>query len=114
MEPEKSFTTWTFDNACKDMEQNVLHKAEISVVADLATIDDSDLVIFGIFGSKSKTNDKSVPDPILSGTIKEWDDKYGAALSNLMTENYKSFKHGATVASASPILRIIPEGAKVS
>ena len=112
---EKTFVTWTFDNACKEMGCNVIHSADISVTENATAIDESDLIIFGVFAAPNEdkaSDDTTVPDPVLSGKAKEYDETFGGALSDLMVENYKKFKHGAAAGTATPTLRIVTAGAK--
>lgn len=124
MADKKSFETWTFDKPCDTMEFNVVSSASISISDDLSTIDDSDLVIVGIYGPKKdveeeddededEKDDKEVPEPTLVGKAKELDEQFGGALTDLMMENFKAFKHGAAAGSATPVLRIY-SGDKVS
>jgi hypothetical protein len=113
MTANEIFKTWTFDHACKEMGQNVLHRAIIRVTSDLDAIDDSDLIIFGVFGDEN-TASNTVPQPILTGQAKKWDEVCNGSISELMIECFDSLKHGATLGSASPLLRVVSTGSKVS
>jgi hypothetical protein len=108
----ENFKTWTFDQACKEMDQNVLHPANISVTSDLGATEDSDLIIFGVFGSEEVT-ESPVPQPVLTGQVKKWDEVCNGSISELMVECFDSLKHGATLGSASPTLRVVVAGSKV-
>ena len=117
---EAPFKTWTFDNACDEMEFNELSEATISITDDLSQLDDSDLVMFGIYGAEEKEdeeNDKddddAVPEPALVGEAKTIDEMFEGALTDLLMENYKAFKHGGSVGAVTPVLRIF-SGEKVS
>lgn len=107
---EAPFKTWTFDDACDTMEFNDVSSASISITDDLASTDDSDLVMFGIYGPEEKEDEKGdeeeTPAPILIGKAKEIDDLFEGALTDLLMENYKDFKHGSALGKVTPVLRI--------
>jgi len=116
MAEEAPFKTWTFDKACDTMEFNDVSSASIAITDDLKTIDDSDLVIIGVYGPKKDENedddeevkkgDEEVAKPTLVGKAKDLDDLLEGALTDLMEENFKDFKHGASAGKATPVLRI--------
>lgn len=110
---EAPFKTWTFDDACDTMEFNDVSSASISITDDLASTDDSDLVMFGIYGPEEKEDeegekgdDEETPAPVLIGKAKEIDDLFEGALTDLLMENYKDFKHGSALGKVTPVLRI--------
>lgn len=115
-EKEAPFKTWTFDKACDTMEMSEVSEATISITDDLKSIDDSDLVIIGVYGPKKdededekeedSKDEEEMPEPVLVGKAKELDDLLEGALTDLMEENYKEFKHGAAAGTATPVLRI--------
>jgi len=120
---ETPFTTWTFDEACETMEFNDVASASVSVTDDVSTIDDSDLIILGIYGpakdsdeeeeeGENGSDDGDAPEPTLVGKAKELDEQVGGALSELMIENYKVFKHGAKAGGKTPTLRVVSSGSK--
>ena len=108
------FKTWTFDKACDEMEFNKLSEATISITDDLSSLDDSDLVVFGIYGAEEKEEEEdAVPEPTLVGEAKASDEMFEGALTDLLMENYKAFKHGGSAGAETPVLRIV-SGKKVS
>ena len=50
MSSNTRFETWSFDKACMRMDENTLHTAGIVVAVDVGAVDNSDLIIFGIYG----------------------------------------------------------------
>ncbi len=114
------FKTWTFDKHCDSMDFTEISSASISITDDLATTDDSDLVMIGVYGPEKKEDeeeeekgdDEEVPAPELVGKAKDIDGLLEGALTDLMMENYKEFKHGAALGKVTPVLRIF-SGAKV-
>jgi hypothetical protein len=83
--------------------------------------DDADLVFVGVFSPKKEDKDdepddedadetEEEPTVSLVGGAKDLDDKLGGALSNLMVENAKAFKHGAKAGSTTPTLRVFSNG----
>jgi len=115
MAKEAPFKTWSFDKACDTMEFNDVSSASIAITDDLKTIDNSDLVIIGVYGPKkdeeedddeAKKEDEEVSQPTLVGKAKDLDDLLEGALTDLMEENFKDFKHGASAGKATPVLRI--------
>ena len=116
---KQPFTTWTFDEHCKEMEFSSVSSASMSISTDVSLADDADLVIVGVYGPKkndeeeaTKEDDTVVPEPTLSGMAKELDEKYGGALTDVMVENYKEFQHGAKAGGVTPTLRLVSEGGK--
>lgn len=111
------FKTWTFDKPCDTMEFNELSSISISISDDISTVDSSDLVVFGIYGPKKngdddeddvddeKNKDKTIPKPTLVGHLKKIDENSNGALTDLMMENHKEFKHGASVGTTTPVFR---------
>lgn len=114
MADEAAFKTWTFDKACDTMDFNEVSSTSISLTDDISSIDDSDLIIFGIYGpskddeddDEEKKVDEEIPEPVLVGKAKALDEQFEGALTDLMMENYKAFKHGAAAGTATPVLRI--------
>lgn len=127
---ERPFATWTFDNACDTMEFNRIAKASLAASADISIVDNSDLIVLGIYGPAKESSEneadegegegegdddaKEVPVPVLSGRVKELDEELGGAISEVLVENYKSFKHGGKACSATPTLRVPVSGSKVN
>jgi leucyl aminopeptidase len=115
---DQSFTTWSFDKACKTMAWTELAPASLSFSTDTADWEEgADLVVVGVFAPKKdeeEDEDESKKDEEptveLTGGAKALDEKLGGALSDLMLENAKEFKHGATAGSTTPTLRIIAGG----
>jgi leucyl aminopeptidase len=77
-----------------------------------------DLVVVGVFAPKKEEkdndDDKEEEDEeatvSLEGAAKELDEKLGGALSDIMLENAKNFKHGADAGSVTPTLRVYRDG----
>ena len=123
---ERPFKTWTFDNSCDTMEFNRLISATMSVGGDLSVVDDSDMVVLGIYGPPKESNDDddddeeeksendSVPEPSLTGKAKELDEELGGALTEILIENYKAFQHGGKAGSTTPVVRLASKDTKVS
>jgi leucyl aminopeptidase len=118
---KQPFTTWTFDEHCKEMEFSSVSSASMAVSTDTGSVDDTDLVIIGVYGLKKKEEEEdeekddeeaNVPEPILSGLAKELDEKYSGALTDIMMEQYKEFQHGAKAGGVTPTLRLVSEGGK--
>lgn len=105
MSTEKRVTTWTFDKPCLSMETNELHKAKLSVVAKADL--DADLVILGLFGPEESSSSSS--SSTLTGGVKDLDEQFGGALTDVIAENSKSFKDGSSVGSTTPTLRVVAE-----
>lgn len=117
------FKTWTFDKSCDTMEFNDVAAASISVSTDASSVDDSDLIILGVYGPKKDDtddededskddDDDDVPTPTLSGKAKELDESMDGALSDLLMEHFKDFKHGAKAGGTTPVVRIVSPGSK--
>lgn len=121
---ERPFKTWTFDDACDTMEFNRLISATMSVGGDLSTVDDSDLIVLGIYGPPKESDDDDneeeksdkadVPEPSLVGKVKELDEELGGALTEILMENYKAFQHGGKAGSTTPVVRLASKDTKVS
>ena len=120
----KPFPTWTYDKPCEIMEWTELASSTLTVTDSSDCLDEADLIIIGVTSppsekdgedneEESKEKDETPPEPVLSGKVKELDDTLGGALTEIMTENYKAFKHGATVASLTPSARLVTPGSKV-
>ena len=120
----KPFPTWTYDNPCETMEWTELAPTNLSVTDSSDCLDEADLIIIGVTSppsekddkdddKESKEKDETPPEPVLSAKVKELDDTLGGALAEIMVENYKTFKHGATVASLTPSARLVTPGSKV-
>ena len=113
----QSFETWSFDGPCTEMEWTELVSASLSVTADTNGWDDADLVIVGVFAPKQEDGDddgdekeEETSTVALSGGAKSLDEKLSGALSQIMLENAKEFKHGAEVGSSTATLRVVSNG----
>ena len=84
-------------------------------------VGEADLVMIGVFAPPAKAGDdddeaniekakEEKPSVLLSGIAREMDTTLGGALSNLMLENAKEFKHGTTAGSTTPTLRVFKDG----
>ncbi len=82
------------------MDQNVLHSASLSVTAEPAALEEADFIIFCIRGAD------------LSGNAKDFNDKCGGALGELLIEEdtAKAFKKAGSITDA---IRVASSG-KVS
>jgi len=75
-----------------------------------------DLVVVGVYALKKDDEtdedkkEEEEPTVSLEGAAKSLDEKLGGALSNLMLENAKAFKHGAEAGSMTPVLRMYSDG----
>jgi leucyl aminopeptidase len=114
---DQSFKTWSFDEACTTMAWTDVSEASLSVVSKSDNWEeDADLVVVGVFAPKkdeSEDKDKTEhedPTVELSGAAKDLDEKLGGALSNVMLENAKAFKNGASAGSVTPTLRLFKDG----
>ncbi len=125
---DQSFPTWSFDKPCGSMEWNDLVTATLSASTNTSSYQDSDLVIIGVYPPKKEdktegaaeeeeedeeADDKKTPDIQLVGLAKELDEKMGGALTELLVENHKAFKHGASAGSTTPTLRFANGSGKV-
>jgi hypothetical protein len=110
MSSNTRFETWSFDKACMRMDENTLHTAGIVVTVDVGAVDNSDLIIFGIYGITKDVVGDDVPEPFLSGKAKDFNETHGGVLSDMMIESYKTFKHGGAIGSTTPTLLVIPAG----
>ena len=112
--PDAPFTTWTFDKACDTMEFTDFLSASVSVTSDASSLNDSDLVILGVYGPE-ETEDENEDDeskkeeeeaaPILEGKLKELDEELDGALTDIMMENSKDFKNGSVLGATTPTIR---------
>lgn len=124
---EEVFPTWTFDNACTSaMESTPLSAATLSFTTDGSATSDADLLVIGIAAppkedtddddeeedKKKDEEDEEVPSPTLVGKAKELDEELGGALTDLLMEQYKDFKHGAKAGSTTSTLRIFDKEEK--
>lgn len=121
---DQSFKTWSFDEPCKTMAWTELSSATIVPAAKSDGWNgDADLVIVGVFAPKKdgdddeeeETDDKKEeeeeePATVLVAGAQEIDGELGGALTNLMVENAKEFKHGAKAGSKTPTLRLYTDG----
>eukprot|EP00560_Eucampia_antarctica_P007478 CAMPEP_0197827456 /NCGR_PEP_ID=MMETSP1437-20131217/4216_1 /TAXON_ID=49252 ORGANISM="Eucampia antarctica, Strain CCMP1452" /NCGR_SAMPLE_ID=MMETSP1437 /ASSEMBLY_ACC=CAM_ASM_001096 /LENGTH=618 /DNA_ID=CAMNT_0043428289 /DNA_START=71 /DNA_END=1927 /DNA_ORIENTATION=- len=126
MSKDESFPTWTFDKPCSTMEWSELTSASMSITSSSDSLDEADLVIIGVTTpvsendddeeddenakEKAKEKEKNPPEPILSAKNKELDDTLGGVLGEIMIENYKAFKHGASIGSMTPATRVVIPG----
>lgn len=115
---DQTFETWSFHEPCKTMAWTDISEASLSV-ADLSdNWDDADLVVIGVFAPKKEESEEDDEDDKkdedstaeLHGEAKAYDEKLGGALSNLMIENFKAFKNGASAGSVTPVLRVFKDG----
>ena len=118
---EAPFTTWTFDEPCDTMEFNRITTASMDATGEMSVVDDSDLVVIGIYGPAKKEDEENedekkddVPEPELDGKAKDLDEELGGAITEIMMENYKAFKHGGSAGGTTPTLRLASSGSKVS
>ncbi|CAJ1904234.1 unnamed protein product [Cylindrotheca closterium] len=114
---DQTFETWSFDEPCKTMSWTEISEASLSVAGLSDNWDDSDLVLIGVFAPKKEESDEDEDDKKeeeptveISGEAKAYDEKMGGALSNLMIENFKAFKNGASAGSVTPTLRVFADG----
>lgn len=115
---DQSFVTWSYDEACTTMSWTAMTEASLSASAFGANWDDdADLVIVGVFAAKKEEGEdddgeKGEEEPTieLTGAAKDLDEKVGGAISNIMTENSKAFKNGASAGSVTPALRVFKDG----
>jgi leucyl aminopeptidase len=111
---DQSFTAWSFDNHCKTMAWTDMVSASLSMTTNTDKWEeDADLVLVGVFAPKEEEDELKKDEEAkveLSGKAKELDDKLGGALSCVISENAKSFKHGAKAGSTTPTLRLFSEG----
>jgi len=106
------FTTWTYDKPCEEMSWTEPKSPSLlSVSSDASAADDFDLVIVGIFAPAKDDESKEELKPALAGAAADLDTSLGGALSSVMEENYKAFKHGASAGSVTPTIRIF-DGSK--
>ena len=59
---------------------------------------------------EEEDKEEEEPTVSLSGIAKEIDDGLGGALTELMKDNAKAFKHGAEAGSTTPTARVIADG----
>ena len=116
---DQSFETWKFDKPCQNMEWNKLVETELSVAAaDKAQVEAADLVVIGVYPPAKDENededeeDKEDEEPTvtLTGMAADIDKDLGGALSEVMKENAKAFKNGASAGSMTPTARVIMDG----
>lgn len=110
---DQSFKTWSYDSPCTTMAWNEMSSATLTVTDKTNDWDEqADLVLVGVFAPKKEENgndeseDEEEPTVSLEGAAKDLDEKLGGALSDLMLENAKTFKHGADAGSVTPTLRL--------
>lgn len=105
------------------MEWNEVVDTTLSVAAaDKSAVQDSDLIMVGVYApakdddedDDEEEKEEEEPEVSLSGMAKEIDDSLGGALSELMKDNAKEFKHGAQAGSTTPTARVISADGKVS
>jgi len=121
---DKSFPTWSFDKPCQSMEWTDMLTTKLTV-ASADTFEAGDLVLVGVYAPAKNDDDESNDDdkkkeeeeeeeeePViaLSGMAAELDKRLGGALTEVMTDNHKAFKHGATAGSTTPTVRIVVDG----
>jgi hypothetical protein len=115
----KAFPSWTFDKPSDTMEWNKFAGERISVQI---SSDDNfvgkgyDLVIIGVQPpAKAKgaeeageEEDDALISPIeLTGKAKEIDHAIGGGLSQILTEQAKTFKNGAKLGDSTSIVRVV-------
>ena len=109
---DQSFPTWSFDGPCPSMAWSQLVDAKIKMDD---SYDKAELVIVGVMAPPAEDDDDDdddadVPTMTLTGTAKEIDESLNGALSNLIEENNKTFKNGATAGTTTPTLRVMEGG----
>lgn len=101
-----------------DWNDIVPAKLEAQTGASANALDEADLVIVGIMAPPKEDADeedeesddddnKEEPLATLSGMAADVDEKLGGALTQLLTENNKTFKNGAKAGGMSPTLRTV-------
>ena len=111
--PDAPFTTWTFDKACDTMEFTDFLSASVSITSDASSLDDSDLVILGVYGPEetedenedNESKEEEAVAPALEGKLKELDEELDGALTEIMMENSKEFKNGSALGATTPTIR---------
>ena len=112
---DQSFPTWSFDKPCTSMEWNELVPATLTATADMSS--NSDLIIVGIYAPASNDeDDEDAPEApvVLQGAAKAIDETLGGILSEVINDNSKTFKAGASAGSMTPTVRVATPGGKVS
>jgi len=122
-EKTDKLTSWTFDEPCDIMGMNSMPTTTLSFSDESKLEDDTDLIILGVFAppesddkdddstSEKDEKDKTV-EPMLVGRVKELDEDFSGAITELMMDNYEAFKNGAKAGSLTPTLRSIIPGSK--
>jgi len=111
-----AFPSWSYDKPCDSMEWNPFAGDRISlqVTAEDADMESSDLVIVGIAPPPSDRKEEEeeeegeVATPIeLTGKAKEIDELTGGSLSQILSEQAKTFKNGAKLGDSTPLVRVV-------
>jgi len=124
---DQSFPTWSFDKPCTRMEWNDMVTATIRVTSDVASYQDSDLILVGIYAPPTpdaatkgdgeedpdEAEAKEPPPVVLTGVAKEIDDSLGGILTEVIHDNAKTFKAGAKAGTMTPTVRVATPGGKV-
>eukprot|EP00554_Chaetoceros_debilis_P013389 CAMPEP_0194122186 /NCGR_PEP_ID=MMETSP0150-20130528/49568_1 /TAXON_ID=122233 /ORGANISM="Chaetoceros debilis, Strain MM31A-1" /LENGTH=118 /DNA_ID=CAMNT_0038814913 /DNA_START=50 /DNA_END=402 /DNA_ORIENTATION=- len=109
-----SFPSWTFDKHCNFMECNEVGSISISISDDASAVEDADLIVLGIQGPKKEKDETNgnndIPATVLEGKTKELDEQFGGALTDLLNQHYKEFKHGGKASGTTPTLTIVANG----
>jgi hypothetical protein len=115
-----SFPSWTFDKPCTTIEWNELSSVSLSATTDISSLQDSELVVVGIFAPLPADDDDALEEgadpPVVSltGKAKELDDSIGGILTEVINDNSKTFKAGAKAGAMTPTIRVANIGEKVS
>lgn len=112
---DQSFPTWSFDKPCQTMEWTELVETTLAVAAaDKAAVAGSDLIMVGVYAPATDDDDEEVDDKeptvALTGMAADMDKDLGGALSDVMKDNHKDFKLGATAGSTTPTIRVVVDG----
>lgn len=113
-----AFPSWSFEKPCDTMEWNKFVGERISV--QVSSDDDfsgkgNDLVIVGVQppakakeGEEAEEEEEDVTTPIeLTGKAKEIDATIGGGLTQILTEQVKTFKNGAKFGDTTSIVRVV-------
>jgi Cytosol aminopeptidase family, catalytic domain/Cytosol aminopeptidase family, N-terminal domain len=130
---DQSFKTWSFDKPCTTMEWSEMVNAKLtfedgsSSTSSLETATDADLVVIGVMapakdaetkdddsGDDSDDSDdekeKPAPTIVLSGLAKDIDDSLNGVLTQILEEQYTTFKNGATIGATTAPVRVVVPG----
>jgi hypothetical protein len=112
---DQSFPTWSFDKPCTSMAWNELAPIKLTASTNVSSYRESDLVLVGIYSQDSSneedddtnnSDDDSAPAIVLTGAAKDLDDTLGGLLTEVISDNAKTFKAGAMAGSMTPTVRV--------